>query len=303
MNIDFNILWFEDNDEWYEAVKEELKEYIEERSFNCHFQRYKTIPDDDYIPQKNEFDLVLADLNLNDSTKGHLAIKKLRENNILADALFYSTDGIEKIQGIMKAEVLEGVYLSDRGEFLFIDKAKSIIDKIICRSEDIINIRGMLMDNVSVFDQKLKDIIFKFLTSAKDEQKTYIDSYAYDKVKEQINQNNDAADECKESFIVECIQNTFLIDSYKLSLIVNKIFKQFHPSYNKMSGFHDDYYNKILKERNQLAHAKKEPESDGVFYFIDKKGQRTDYDSKKCLQIRTDIRYYSDLLDEALNAL
>ena len=70
-----------------------------------------------------------------------------------------------------------------------------------------------------------------------------------------------------------------------------------------MHNFHDNYDKKILKERNKLAHAKKEPEVGGAFYFTDKDGNRTNYDSDKCREIRENINYYSELLGVILDEI
>ncbi|MDP4118867.1 MAG: hypothetical protein Q8873_06730 [Bacillota bacterium] len=305
MNTDFNILWFEDNDEWYSATEDDLKEYIETLCFRPCFTRCSSIPNEEIkdIINDKTYDLVFADLNLDEGKKGNSAIQLIREHNILADALFYSTDGIDKIKTVMKAEALEGVYLSDRGEIFFPKNAKRLIDKAVRRSEDILNVRGMLMDNVSEFDEKLKDTIKKFLSLSGDEEKTKLDKYAYNKVKEQISENTKKIEELKVGFILNALDNSFIIDSYKLSMIVNKIFKDYYPKYTNMIDFHENYKEKVLKERNQLAHSKKEPEANGVFYFIDKDGKRTDYNSAKCRELRLNLNTYNKLLNEVIDVI
>lgn len=305
MNTEFNILWFEDNDEWYEIVKNEIDEYIKELCFNPNFKRFKSIVNDDIEDAltENSFDLIFADLNLDQSDKGNEAIQLIRSNNILADALFYSTDGIDKIQSVMKLDILEGVYLSDRNEYLFPDKAKKLIDKAVKRSEDILNVRGMLLDNVSEFDERLKESIRKFMSISTPHDIEKFNTYAYNKVKEQIINNENKANALNDNFLLNALGNSFLIDSYKLSIIVNKIFKEKYPSYIKMKDFHNNYSQLILNERNQLAHAKKEPEPNGIFYFQDSRGNKTEYTSEKCREIRQHINIYNDLLNEIIDII
>lgn len=305
MNTEFNILWFEDNDEWYEIVSNEIEEYIMELCFNPNLIRFKSILDEDLkdILSEYSFDLVFADLNLDHSDKGNEAIQFIRDNNILADALFYSTDGIDKIQSVMKSDVLEGVYLSIRNEYLFPDKAKKLIDKAVKRSEDILNVRGLLMDTVSEFDERLKETIRKFMSISSSDDMKIFDTYALSKVEEQIIENGNKAKDLKDNFILNALGNSFLIDSYKLSMIVNKIFKEKYPSYSKMKNFHDNYSRLILKERNQLAHAKKEPEPNGIFYFQDSHGKKTEYTSEKCREIRQHINDYNELLNEIIDII
>ena len=305
MNTNFRILWFEDNDEWYSAEEEQLRDYIEMLCFKPIFKRFNSIPNDEIIEIEDiaSYDLVLADLNLSEGKQGDEAIKFLRNNNILADVLFYSTDGVDKIREIMKSETLEGVYLVNRDEMFFDSKAQALINKVTKRAEDIVNVRGMLMDNVSTFDEKLKDAIKKTLSILSEQKRKALDEYAFEKVKNQISLNNQKTDEFRESFILKALDNSFLIDSNKLSMIVNKIFKEHFSHYAKMVNFHENYSNLILQERNRLAHAKKEPESNGIFYFQDKDGSRIEYTSDKCREIRKNINHYNELLDEIFDVI
>lgn len=59
----------------------------------------------------------------------------------------------------MKEYRLEGVFLSERDNRMFIEKIKQLIDKSVRRSENIINIRGIVMDETSEFDSQMKEII------------------------------------------------------------------------------------------------------------------------------------------------
>ena len=150
-------------------------------------------------------------------------------------------------------------------------------------------------------DEKLKDVIKKFMSISGDGIRSFLDKYAYDKVIEQISDKIKYVEDNSEGFILNILSDSYILDSYKLSMIVNKIFKKYYPEYSDMRNFHDSYWKDILKERNQLAHAKKEPEADGVFYFIDKTGNRTDYNSAKCREIRAKINKYDRLLNEVID--
>ena len=106
----------------------------------------------------------------------------------------------------MKSEVFEGVYTSVRDDILFPDKAKQLINKIVKRSEDFLNIRGMVMDNVSEFDEKLKDVIKKYLALCSDQERLDLNTYAYEKVTNQISENSQQAEAIKENFIINAFE-------------------------------------------------------------------------------------------------
>lgn len=304
MNTEFNILWFEDNDTWFTAAEANIVSYLSERHFKPNVKRLKLV---DKVEIKNVeqtyFDLLLVDLNLTQNTSGNEAIQILRADNILADALFYSNNGVLGLQKAMRSNMLEGVYTSDRRDPLFSDRVKQIIDKIIKRSEDIINIRGLLMDTVSEFDDKLREAIQKYLGIADREKIEVLNKFAFDLVTNQSDSNKIKAENIFEdsgAFIITALHNTFLIDSNKLSHIVNEIFKMEFSDVTVMKGFHKNYTDIILTERNNLAHAKKEPEAKGAFYFEDKTGQKIIYDAIKCSDVRANINDYKYLISQII---
>lgn len=296
MNTTLNIMWFEDNDEWYTAMKEDIDDYIRQHCFVPNFVREKrsTIKDHDLL--KFTYDIIFVDFKLLDDTKGTSAIQTIRRNNILADILFYSNDRDQIIEA-MKENVLEGVYTSPRDDIVFPARVKELIDKNIRRSEDILNVRGMLMDHVSEFDEKLKRVIDKYYKEKNGTDKiSVIDQYAFQKVVKQYEDNIKKCTEFnEEGFLLNALGKSFFIDSYKLSLIVNEIFKLDYQQYHEMRGFHEVYNQKILVERNKLAHANKESNEDGYFYFEDKSG-KTIYNCEKCEEIRSELNKYDTLL-------
>lgn len=83
----------------------------------------------------------------------------IRNGNFLNDILFYSSHGFDIINQVMKREGLEGVFLADRNNGEFIEKVQLLIDKAIRRAENLINIRGIVMDTTSGFDNKIRDLV------------------------------------------------------------------------------------------------------------------------------------------------
>lgn len=300
MNTCFTIAWFEDDDGWYKATEEEIREYLEGLNFRPTFIRFKSADPSEIEKQCNDkaFDLILADLNLLDEkTTGAQAILSMRELHILADALFYSSKGVEGLQNAMKTGILEGVYTANRNGLIFQEKLKQLINKIVARSEDIINIRGLLMDAVSEYDSKLRETIGKYFTLCDEDEAAEIEEYIYTKITEQARGILKKSEDSKgKGFYLNALKQRH-IDSYKLSMVINEIFKRKYPEYAEMKQFHNSYSENILKERNKLAHAKKEPGIGGAFYFEDENGNNTVYNSAKCREIRAHINEYNDLLD------
>lgn len=304
MSMRFNILWFEDNEEWYEANKENIGDYLAERNFIAEFTRYESPDKIEEVDEFCEYDLIFVDLKLDHHTKGTNAIQAIREKNILSDALFYSSDGVDKIRCEMGEEIFEGVYFSARDDYLFESKAEQLIDKAVRRMEDIISTRGMLVDSLSEFDEKLRHVILKFCSSYLDTQKgCELDKYAYNLVIKQLESNKKKADGMSKShFLTDALTNTYIIDSAKLAQIVQHIFTKHYPQHGYRKDFYTTYVEGIITERNNLAHAKKEPQGNGLFYF-EKDGKRITYDSKKCSEIRACINQFDKEISLMLNLI
>ena len=304
MSMKFNILWFEDNEEWYETNKENIEEYLTGKNFVANFKRYDSTDKIDEVTEICEYDLILVDLKLDHNTKGTNAIQSIRDKNILSDALFYSSDGVDKIRSEMGMGIFEGVYFSSRDDILFENKAEQLIDKAVRRMEDIISTRGILVDSLSEFDEKLRLVIMKFCSSYSGTEKgNEIDKYAYDLIVKQLDDNKKKCASTKNiNFLTNALTNSYLVDSAKLARIVQHIFNEHYPEQKYRKDFYDTYLKKIITERNNLAHAKKETEGNGLFYF-EKNGERIVYDSVKCSEIRLNINFFDEEINKMIDLI
>ncbi len=304
MSMKFNILWFEDNEEWYETNKENIEEYLASKNFVADFKRYDSTDKISEVTAICEYDLILVDLKLDHDTKGTNAIQSVRDKNILSDALFYSSDGVDKIRSEMGMGIFEGVYFSSRDDILFENKVEQLIDKAVGRMEDIVSTRGILVDSLSEFDEKLRFVIMKFCSSYSDTEKGgEIDKYAYDLIVNQLDDNKKKCDSfCGANFLTNALKNSYLVDSAKLARIVQHIFNVHYPEQKYRKDFYDTYLKKIITERNNLAHAKKEIEGNGLFYF-EKNGKRIVYDSAKCSEIRSNINCFDEEIDKMIELI
>lgn len=310
MSIDLNILWFEDTTTWYNNICRKLERYVKDRNFLLKVTRFNTVNTEQLVKLLHEkhFDVIFIDLNLLGSIKGTSAIEVIRRQNILSDILFYSVQKND-IEDQLSKKFIEGTYVCSRENYEFIPKAKKIIDKNILKTENVLSIRGLLMNNVSVFDQKMKLIISKYLDLATEDEKNSLDRYVekqgrdfYNKISK-VHQNSTSASEGYLKAVLEQ-ERAYVMDSDKLARVVNKIFKMLKSSNDdkydeRYDNFVDNYRSNILKERNLLAHA----ETDGVhgFKIENQDGGIITYDSVKCNEIRGNINRYNNLFEETLH--
>lgn len=160
MDINYKILWFEDTDESYDTLSRRTTRYIESKNLRCQIKRVFGVSDFDISQYDlNSYEVLVVDLQLSQGSKGYEIINAIRASSYVNDVLFYSSAGVSTLEKAMKEYRLEGVFLSDRDNRAFMEKIKQLIDKSVRRSENIINIRGIVMDETSEFDSQMKDII------------------------------------------------------------------------------------------------------------------------------------------------
>lgn len=160
MDINYKILWFEDTDESYETLSRRTKRYVETKNLRCQIKRIYGVSDFDISQYDlNSYEVLVVDLQLSQGSKGYEIIDAIRASNYVNDILFYSSAGVSTLEKAMKEYRLEGVFLSERDNRIFMEKIQQLIDKSIRRSENIINIRGIVMDETSEFDSQMKDIV------------------------------------------------------------------------------------------------------------------------------------------------
>lgn len=278
MDINYKILWFEDTDESYETLSRRTKRYVEGKNLRCIIDRICGVSDFDISQYDlNSYEILIVDLQLSEGSKGYDIIDAIRSNNYVNDVLFYSSAGVATLDEAMKEYRLEGVFLSERDNRAFMEKIKLLIDKSVRRSENIINIRGIVLDETSEFDSQMAEIVLI--------SKTFLTSDEYAKIKKYISKDllapkiNDANKLAKKYSVDNDWSISDLLEEHEFSSImrarlVNKILgmrsnqsiqqivsrchdilpEAFSPK-GKLC-FAEAYKSHVIDFRNKLAHVK-----------------------------------------------
>lgn len=262
MNTTFRILWFEDEPTWYNMERLRVEGILKIHYLIPSINRKNG--DDFSIDELigNDYDLILMDYKLADEVTGDTIVAALRENSILTDILFYSSEEENMLSAIRaKMPPIDGVYLTKRDYTIFTEKVEKIISKIVKRSEDIINLRGFVLDNTSDFEIRIKDILNNCWQKFDDTQKLSLTEVLLNllenkkaRITNQINEVKSASD------IFEYANN----DEHLLSIsdrldifqavlpILITVYKL--PSTACVSDFKQYYIDKVNIYRNRLGH-------------------------------------------------
>lgn len=319
------IIWFEDVDEWYNTTSRRVSRYIKNKNFKVDIMRIKKASDFDLTEyQLQNYDLLIIDYDLEKiyekdcvkSIYGTDIIHMIRNGNFLNDILFYSSHGFDIINQVMKREGLEGVFLADRNNGEFIEKVQLLIDKAIRRAENLINIRGIVMDTTSGFDNKIRDLVSIMWPVLGDKEAEIANNIKkkilkdniktaerLDKKYPNINANNidDLLNERDFSAIRQARLLSWCIESNEM---IKRKFQEILKKYLYMSNgevhdkFFELYKNDIVLYRNALAHIKNTPSIDSKVIIGEVDGKAVQFDQQLCDALRKKLLSYENILDE-----
>lgn len=302
MKLKYKILWIENEEDWVESIEDQIQEYLEDLGFNYEM---KLIGKEEKNIAYNDYDLILMDLNLADQPNGAELISKIRDLGSYTDVVFYSSMGIDELRAKGKEKELEGVYYSGRTpETSFINKVKAVIDSTIKKVQDLDNVRGLVMAEVSELDVRMLSLIDTYYIQKGSEAKTReFKKHLVDDIekatRKRLTSSENCDKQCKHKWnglTIQEIVNDFEFDASRKARAIRLIIDTEKIPYKaKNKNFFEDYLQDMLNMRNNLAHCVS-CIKDGKEILITKKGEMV-FDEKKFQEIRKQIKGYNELFN------
>lgn len=302
MKLKYRILWIENEQDWVESIEDQIQEYLEDLGFTYDM---KLIGKEEKNIAYNDYDLILMDLNLADQPNGAELISKIRDLGTYTDVVFYSSMGIDELRAKGKEKELEGVYYSGRTpETSFVNKVKAVIDSTIKKVQDLDNVRGLVMAEVSELDVRMLSLIDIYYIQKGSEDKTkefkkHLVNDVEKATKKKLISSENCDKLCKHKWsnlTIQEIINDFEFDASRKARAIKLIIETEKIPYQaKNNNFYEDYLQDMLNMRNNLAHCVS-CVKDGKEILITKKGE-LEFDDKKFQEIKKQIKEYNDLFN------
>lgn len=296
MTLKYKILWIENEEDWVYSIEDQIQEFLEELGF---VYEKTLISKEDVGIDYNDFDLILMDLNLADQPNGAELISKIRRLGVYTDVVFYSAR-IDELKNHGKEKELEGVYYSGRTPSRdFVTKVQNVIESTIRKVQDLANLRGLVMAEVSELDYMMEDIIIKYFTDSAgnpipDREAIFnelMDKFEVDLKNNLKKPDSNCSKKCSHKIrsksIPEIVGSIFF-ESYKKARTISRILEVENIVFE---NFLNSYKSEILDIRNQLAHCASKS-IDGKEILTTKQGEKTFNDSE-IKAIRKNILKYS----------
>lgn len=269
MNLEYNILWCEDNDTWFEQRSEELTPILEEATGLPVRITQKTSVEGVDATTLNSYDLFLVDYNLRSKSKGADLIELLRREHVCASIIFYSADGADLLRRKLYEKKIDGVFVLTRDDEGFNEAVRSISKTVVKKMLDVNALRGLLLSEVADIEQKMNTLIEKTCFSL-DNQPPFLDpALLLRKYKKKIlKQYDDERNKLEQSISsMEGLKSSNSFDLYKKSCFIQNVILELeqmddtntiHSCLENLSSSEEAYSivfnNEVIKVRNPSAH-------------------------------------------------
>lgn len=301
MNLQYSILWIENDYDWVDSIDDEIKDFLIDMGFNPSITLHAKEDADMY----NDYDLILMDMALEDAKSGDMLIKEIRNHNIFSDVVFYTGGGVRTIREKANTLGLEGVYFADR-QTNFIDKVKTIILTTIKKVQDLNNIRGLVMDEVSQLDKQMEDIIYYyFVEKETDERKKLFHKKITSDIEKSAKrklENDNCDKKCEHIWRNKDLKDiipSVAFDTNQKAHTINAILEKEGIDFDlKRDNFYKSYSNDVITMRNNLAHSVSEIKNGVEVLICKKNGKEIEFKSETCAAIRKELCVYRDFLSE-----
>jgi CheY-like chemotaxis protein len=298
-NLKYRILWVDDNIETFIdlTIDKEFEEFLIGLGFVPEIIKFETADKVlEYLKTDTKFDLILSDLNLANDERGDTLINKIREGDIYTEVLFYSgKPGFEEIaKSLYQDRVSFFSLINDEGFRKFREKVYLLVRLTISKLQELNNMRGLVMAETSELDNLVVDILHAFF-SKETEESTKLREYIIKCIQESVKSNCKKCEKLNE-LTNQSILKERIYDADKKARTIGQLIelKGLHTK-EPFIDFYKNYKDNVLDKRNLLAHVKSDS-IDGIEYLILSDGSGEKIGQEQCIQIRTNLKKYSELL-------
>jgi len=296
VNLNYTILWFDDNQEYLESVDlEPIKEAISSWGFVPQFLPVYTATEFNSYAPFDKCDLLVVDFKLEGMPGGDDFITNVRSHEVYTEIIFYSANPIGDLWKSIGEKQLEGVFVSNRNAVSpkIIRVAQQSVRKVL----DLENMRGIVMSEVGDLDALLETIFLLAIEGIPEEKKHDVFKRFHANIDKQVKKSQEALTAFIAAPSIDALLK--LCDSDKRWQNFKRVKEHHEVLKEKHFG---DYPTEILWPRNCLAHGvpNRQPDGSCIFLFRNKEFTFNDEVGKS---LRQKIVEYKSAFAEIAEAL
>ena len=182
MSLTYKVLWVDDNKDEFKKEEKELKKYIGDMFFSPKIDFCEDLTAAKHFIETERYDVIFSDYNI-DEEKGDEFISFIREKSVNTEVLFYSGQN-ELPEGRLDRVTFFFETGSHREERL-LKKMKELISLTVAKLNDLTQLRGLVMSEVSELDVKMKEIVADYCKKNESDEKD-LRNYIIGKIEERV---------------------------------------------------------------------------------------------------------------------
>ncbi len=260
MNLDFKILWVEDQPDAIVEDSVYLESEIRDLGFEpiiiaaTGYDKVSELMNNQ--PKDDDYDLILVDYDLGASGgKGDDAARQIRDKFPHREMVFYSGQSPDDLRTAAANKQIDGVYFAHRPSLA--DDVFSVIENMLRKVIDLSHTRGIIMAETSELDHCIEQCLdFSFEELTDDRKKAF-----HDRIVEVIRMRYEEQQKNLESLtnhekFAELLGSSHLMTSLDKTRAMLRNLKSYTQMPNK-TAHHDtveNYQNNFHNIRNLLAH-------------------------------------------------
>ncbi len=294
MIIQYKILWVDDQikEDALVHLIDQIKEHLENLGFASvidQFEGTKEALDSLNETPKGSYDLILSDFHLGHEDNGDSLIKKIRNNEIYTEILFYSgqNDFEETAKSLYTDRLSFFSLRGDQGYTEFNKRITNLINLTVKKIQEVDNLRGVIIGAVSEMDAMIEKKLKEIFDDSKIEG---IRNYAVRKISKKVEGNSQKISEIDENNVDQYLDNPNLFDVSIKSKILNEYIKKIklqNEFKSDCKNFYENYHKNASKIRNKMAHWKKSTTEDNT--IVNNDGTQETLGTEECIKLRIKI--------------
>lgn len=298
MSLTYKVLWVDDNKDEFKKEEKELKKYIGDMFFSPKIDFCEDLTTAKHFIETERYDVIFSDYNI-DEEKGDEFISFIREKSVNTEVLFYSGQN-ELPEGRLDRVTFFFETGSHREERL-LKKMKELISLTVAKLNDLTQLRGLVMSEVSELDVKMKEIVADYCKKNESDEKD-LRNYIIGKIEERVKKSLDISQsncdkKCFHGWKNKTVQEVVFeqnFDSYTTARALNRIIEKKNLDIDR---FLSNYNAEIIQNRNELAHCKTIKKENGSEVLFTKRGEK-EFTEEDINNIRKNIIAYHKIFEQ-----
>lgn len=287
MRLEYKILWIDNDLPAYieNGNVKDVEDFLLEKGFEPTIEKVFDEADLDKFITKHDYDLIISDYNLNNTT-GDTVIKQIREERKSdAEILFYTAqDSYMNNEQVMKNLAFKERLTFKVGRNGLIEKIETVIELTLKKLLELNATRGLITAATSELDVEIEEIVMHLITTQKkneDELKQIVIDKVFLKLEGTLKNFWENYSNFQDYFPK--------IEAVKKWEILRDLLKPLKNDSKDINTFLENnktYQDQVITIRNQFAHVRA-VEENGVLKL---KGRKDiEFDENKCIEIRKNL--------------